>query len=102
MTKSNALINVIYLGENIMLGNCRRAVAIHSGETIWDADEQPGSTLLSSCTTIGPNGTDFFRALDCINGTMLPEHVLGNAPINLTTLQTVFEKGTYDCLLNHG
>ena len=54
------------------MGNCRRGVDPASGETVWDANDKPGTTLLSSCTTLGPNGTDFMRAQDCINGTVLP------------------------------
>ena len=83
---------LLILGDDIILGNCRRGVDPASGETVWDSNDKPGTTLLSSCTILGPNGTDFMRAQDCINGTLLPSDILGQTSINLTTLQNVFEQ----------
>merc|ERR1712062_75956 len=56
-----------------------------------DSSDSPGTTLLASCTNFGDNGTDFIRAYDCINGTELPENMLGQSRINLTTLQNAYE-----------
>ena len=83
-------IPLFFVGEEIVLGNCRRAISTESGETVWDANDHEGKTLLASCTILGQNGTEYFRAQDCINGTLLPEHVLGREPTNLTTLHNVF------------
>lgn len=83
---------IIMSGDDIVLANCRRAVSTNSGETVWDSNDAPETTLLASCTILGPNGTDYFRAQDCINGTILPEQMLNQAPTNLTTLQNVFHK----------
>ena len=85
-------IPLFFVGEEIVLGNCRRAISTESGETVWDASDSDGTTLLASCTILGQNGTDFFRAQDCINGTLLPEHILGREPTNLTTLHNVFHE----------
>ena len=79
-----------HLGEEIVLGNCRRAISTESGETVWNAYDNEGTTLLTSCTILGKTGTDYFQAQDCINGTLLPQHILGKEPTNLTTLQNVF------------
>ena len=89
--KEDFIIFDPYLGEEMVLGNCRRAISTESGETVWDASDHEGTTLLASCTHLGRNGTDYFRAQDCINGTLLPEHILGREPTNLTTLHHVFQ-----------
>jgi len=81
---------IIMSGEEIVLGNCRRAISTESGETVWNANDNEGTTLLTSCTILGKTGTDYFQAQDCINGTLLPQHILGREPTNLTTLQNVF------------
>ena len=89
------LLNLFYmisLGDEIVLGNCRRAVSTNTGETLWDSNDAPDTTLLASCTILGGNGTDYFRAQDCINGSLLQSQILGRQPTNLTTLQDVFHK----------
>lgn len=92
---------LIMSGDKMILGNCRRAVNTNSGETVWSANDDPDKTLLASCTILGENGTDFFRANDCINGTLLPEAILGRTLTNLTTLQDTFSRlGMMICFLN--
>ena len=86
------LFYIISLGDEIVLGNCRRAVSTNTGETLWDSNDAPDTTLLASCTILGGNGTDYFRAQDCINGSLLQSQILGKQPTNLTTLQDVFHK----------
>ncbi len=76
--------------DNIMMGNCRRAVDYTSGEIVWEARNSRGKMLLASCTYLGKRGLDFFRAGDCINGTLIPQNILGSKPTNLTTLQEIF------------
>jgi len=83
---------IIMSGDEIVLGNCRRAVSTNTGETLWDSNDAPDTTLLASCTILGGNGTDYFRAQDCINGSLLQSQILGKEPTNLTTLQDVFHK----------
>ena len=88
----NLFYIIISLGDEIVLGNCRRAVSTNTGETLWDSNDAPDTTLLASCTILGGNGTDYFRAQDCINGSLLQSQILGKEPTNLTTLQDVFHK----------
>lgn len=85
--------NVIVMsGDRFVMANCRRAVDVTSGETMWTANEKLDTTLLVSCTVLGDNGTDYFRASDCINGTLLPAHHFGKEPTNLTMLQDTFAR----------
>ena len=67
-------------------------MSTNTGETLWDSNDMDETTLLASCTILGANGTDYFRAQDCINGSLLPSQILGEVPTNLTTLQNVFHK----------
>ena len=83
---------LIMSGDQLVLGNCRRAVETRSGETVWDADSDPDKALITSCTTLDDvTGTEAeVRASDCINGTLISKQKLLTIT-NYTSLLKTFQ-----------
>ncbi|EFA10882.1 uncharacterized protein Teh3 [Tribolium castaneum] len=68
--------NVILLsGDKVYLSQCQRAIDLDSGEEVWN--ESQDNIMMSSCYNI-LNTTRGVVAIDCVNGSLLPNNVLND------------------------
>lgn len=68
--------NIILLsGDKVYLSQCQRAIDMDSGEEVWH--EEQNNIMMASCYSI-VNTSVGVVAVDCINGSLLPNNVLSD------------------------
>lgn len=68
--------NVIVLsGDKVFLSQCQRAFEYETGEEVWNESQK--QTMMLSCYEIVNTSKDNM-AIDCVNGSLLPDNVLGD------------------------
>lgn len=78
-------------GDHLMSAHCRTAINSRTEEVIWQEGMHPGTLLLASCTTIRlVSGGEVIQAADCVNGSLLPSHLLPQPETDFTTLMATF------------
>ena len=81
---------VTMAGDHIVSATCLRAVNTRSGEEIWRVEEEPGTILLASCTSLEVDQErNLVQGYDCVNGTTLPAYMFSHKT-NLTELMRLF------------
>lgn len=79
-------------GDTIISAYCRLAVNSRSGLKIWEAEEYPGTILVSSCTTLEVvHNNEVIRGADCVNGSTVPLSMFPEASTNFTYLMNTFQ-----------
>ena len=84
---------IVQSGDNIVLANCERAVQHRTGEVMWNAQDHRSRLLMTSCTEMYLEGS-VIRGHDCINGSLLPDNILGDVT-NYTVLNSVMLNNGY-------
>lgn len=104
---------IILAGDRMLAANCDLATNLQTGSKIWTGTgkdfrhnrKNPSkSILMASCTEINFDRNHFkdsesfdrkwfgFRALDCVNGTVMPRKYLPNKGANYTYINHLFLK----------
>ena len=81
---------VAMAGDTIVSATCLRALNNRTGEEIWRVEQEPGSLLLASCTSLEVDQErNLVQGYDCVNGTTLPASMFSHKT-NLTRLMKLF------------